>query len=752
MSNIRLGGVFFDFSVNTAQFQKAMTDTRSRVRKLDRAMAPVLHRIKQVGIVAAGAAVGLTYLGKSTADAIDRQAKLAQSLRTSIGSIQTLERAAELSGLQVRQLEAGFRVLTVQLSRLADGSAPIELQEVFERLGLSIEYINSLPLDQKIDTLTNEIRRLIPAGQQAAAMAQLFGTRTFLAFTRIDTETLRIAAKDIERFGGALSDLQGDRVEAMNDSLSRLNTALTVIRVRIVADLAPAVLELSERLAVALEAGSDLRRRMASIAEAILSSLPKVAAYGKAFIAAVVGVNALIIALGLATKGAFAFRAALLRTGFLAAVVGVGELIYRFTDAAEATDTWAESVDIITESIRGTGRALKEVNSLSELRVHGMEQEARAALALAQANIAMRRATFEESPEYQAALREQRAAAAALASAPGGRWTQLMGVGGQREDAHFRKLDADLAVHRLRSRHELGIKAEQAEIDRIGSMLAGAPAPLIPKQGTVEEYTAKEKALRKVALMRKLEDAELSLRTEMERRLKANERAREAALKEVQIQGDGHEQLAARVNAAYDEIERRIRGQTTLMERLGATADDVGQAFGNFAESVILDFRGMSDAAKALGMDIARSLARRAVADPLAGAISAGIGNVFTPGANLTVHRETLTPTPSYWANPGIPSRSDGGPVHGWARVGERGPEIVHFGQPGTVLPNQRLRGMGAGAGVSVNLNVQAGWSRDAIRREVEAELAAAAPLIVDQAYASIQRDLDRPSPIQGGR
>ena len=743
MANVRLGGVFFDFTVNTAQFQKAMANTASRTRRLDRAMAPVLRRIKQLGVVATGAAVGLAYLGKTTADSIDRQAKLAQSLRTSIGSIQILERAAELSGLQVRQLEAGFRVLTVQLSRLADGSAPIELQDVFQKLGLSIEYINSLPLDKKIDILTKEIKRLIPAGEQAAAMAQLFGTRTFLAFTRIDTETLRIATHDMERFGGVLSDLQGDRVEAMNDSLSRLSTAMTVIRTRIVADLAPAVLELSEKLAVALEAGSDLRVRLASISESILSSLPKVVAYGKAFIGAVVGVNALIIALGLATRGAIAFRAALLRTGSLAAVVGVGELIYRFTDAAEATDTWAESVETITEAIKGHGRALKDVNSLSELRVHGMENEARAALALTQANIALRKATFEESPEYRAALKEQREATAALAAAPEGRWTTLMGVPGQQEDAHYRKLDADLAVHRLRSDHQLSIRKLEADVDRIGGMLVGAPAPLTPsKEGGAEEYTDSEKELRRVSLMRKLEDAELSLRTEMERRLKANERARDAALEEVEIQGEGYEHLAARVNAAYDEIERRIRGQTTLMEKLATTADDVGASFGNFAESVILDFRGMSDAAKALGRDIARSLARRAVADPLAGAISAGIGNIFTPGAGMTVGPQTL-----------IPSRSDGGPFRGYVRVGERGPEVVHFGQPGTVLPNQRLRGMGGGApGVGLNLNVRAGWDREAVRREVQAELAIAGPMIVDQAYAAIQRDMDRPSPIQGGR
>ena len=729
---IRLGRVFYEFGANTAKFNTAVSKANSIVKSLGRSIAPVVSAAKRIGFAATGAAAGMTYLGKRTAENIDRQAKLAQSLKTTVASIAALERAAELSGLAVKQLEAGFRVFTVQISRLVDGSAPIELAEAFGKLKLSAEELTNLPLAERVATVQEAIEKFIPEAEQAAARAQLFGARTFLAFDRMDTPTLRRATNDLTRFGGVLSDVQADAVEEMNDSLSSLTTGMRAITEQIVAGAAPAVDILADRMAEALEIGSEFRKTLAGIAGFIAEAIPRMGSYAVAIAGVTAAINLLIIALGVATKGALAFRAALLRTGFLVAVVAVGELVYRFTGAAEAAEKYGEAVDSLKATIEGT-------NAASRRRTYVLEAEARAALAAARAELALREATFEQSAAMQEALKAQAVARAAVGTRPKSRWTQLAGDSGPEEMAKGRLLDADFAVHRLRSQHAHEVKYLKDTISGLEGQLAGWPAGIDGQAGDGEtgfsEFTDTELAAQLKALKRRIADAENFRKTEQEKRLIANRRERDEILEGLAKQEVATDELAERTRAAFAEIERSIRGNVSWMERLSRTADDVGTAFGNFTTEAILDFRKMSDAAKSLGQTIARSLVQRSISDSVASAISNRIAGIGAGGGGPAL----------------LPSRASGGPSRGLVRVGEQGPELADFGRGATVFSNARLRQIAAMRGgghvsVAMDVSVSAGGDWDALNDQITKRMVEAAPAITSQAYAGIALDGGRPS------
>jgi len=79
--------------------------------------------IAAAAAVAAAAAAGVAMV-RSGLQTVDAQAKLAQSLGTTVASIQTLERAGELAGVSMSGIEQATKDLTRRLSQAAAGSGP----------------------------------------------------------------------------------------------------------------------------------------------------------------------------------------------------------------------------------------------------------------------------------------------------------------------------------------------------------------------------------------------------------------------------------------------------------------------------------------------------------------------------------------------------------------------------------------------------------------------------------------------------
>jgi hypothetical protein len=139
-------------------------------------------RVASAAAVAAAAAAGVAMI-RSGLQTVDAQAKLAQSLGTTVASIQTLERAGELAGVSMSGIEQATKDLTRRLSHAAAGFGP--------------------------------------AAERAAVAGQLFGEEGSIAMSRIDTATLRHATEDVLAFGVVVSERDADQIERTNDAITR---------------------------------------------------------------------------------------------------------------------------------------------------------------------------------------------------------------------------------------------------------------------------------------------------------------------------------------------------------------------------------------------------------------------------------------------------------------------------------------------------------------------------------------------------
>ncbi|MDT8858585.1 hypothetical protein RNZ50_26890 [Paracoccaceae bacterium Fryx2] len=174
--------------------------------------------------MAAATVVAGVAMIRSGLQTVDAQAKMAQSLGTTVESLQVLDRAADLSGVSMGNVEQATVQLTRRLSQAAAGAGPAV--EALDRLGLSVSALQSLPLDQRIALIQDRLAEFVPEAERAAVASQLFGDRAALVFTRIDTATLRQATADVTDFGIVVSEQDADQIERTNDALSRLGSNL----------------------------------------------------------------------------------------------------------------------------------------------------------------------------------------------------------------------------------------------------------------------------------------------------------------------------------------------------------------------------------------------------------------------------------------------------------------------------------------------------------------------------------------------
>ena len=302
-------------------------------REMEAANAKMAAFSRRVAIaaaaaVAAAAAAGVAMV-RSGLQTVDAQAKLAQSLGTTVASIQTLERAGKLAGVSMSGIEQATKDLTRRLSQAAAGAGPAA--QALKQLGLSAGELIALPLDQRVGAINAAIESFVPAAERAAVAGQLFGEEGSIAMSRIDTATLRQATEDVLAFGVVVSEQDADQIERTNDAISRLGLIWRGLSNQLAVAAAPAL----EAVANAMAAVASRTGPLGIAIKVLFDNIGRLATYAATFAAFLAGrgvagfaVAALSVR-GLATA-LVVMRGALIRTGIGALIVGAGELVYWF--------------------------------------------------------------------------------------------------------------------------------------------------------------------------------------------------------------------------------------------------------------------------------------------------------------------------------------------------------------------------------------------------------------------------------------
>lgn len=286
-------------------------------------------KVTSAAAVAAATAAGVAMV-RSGLQTVDAQAKLAQSLGTTVASIQRLERAGELAGISMSGIEQATKDLTRRLSQAAADGGPAA--DALERLGLSARDLLALPLDERVGAINAAIESFVPVAERAAVAGQLFGEEGSIAISRIDTATLRQATEDVLAFGVAVSEQDADQIERTNDAISRLGLIWRGLSNQLAVAAAPALEAVADAMAVVANRSGPLGIAI----RGLFDNIGRLTAYAAGFAAFLAGrwgaglAAAALSVRGLATA-LVVLRGALVRTGIGALIVGAGELVYQFS-------------------------------------------------------------------------------------------------------------------------------------------------------------------------------------------------------------------------------------------------------------------------------------------------------------------------------------------------------------------------------------------------------------------------------------
>ncbi|MCE8540263.1 phage tail tape measure protein [Ruegeria pomeroyi] len=286
-------------------------------------------KVAAAAAVAAAMAAGVAMV-RSGLETVDAQAKLAQSLDTTVASIQTLERAGELAGVSMSGIEQATKDLTRRLSQAATGTGPAA--DALDRLGLSANDLIALPLDQRVGAINAAIEGFVPAAERAAVAGQLFGEEGSIAMSRIDTATLRQATEDVRAFGVVISEADADQIERTNDAISRLGLIWRGLSNQLAVAAAPAL----EAVANAMATIANRTGPLGQVLTGLFDNIGRLATYASTFAAFlagrwVAGLAAAVLSVRGLAMALVVLRGALIRTGIGALIVGAGELVHQFT-------------------------------------------------------------------------------------------------------------------------------------------------------------------------------------------------------------------------------------------------------------------------------------------------------------------------------------------------------------------------------------------------------------------------------------
>ena len=300
-------------------------------------------------VTAAAAATGVAMI-RSGLETVDAQAKLAQSLDTTVASIQVLERAGGLAGVAMTGIEQATKDLTRRLSQAAASTGPAA--EALDRLGLSATDLMALPLDERIGQINQAIEDFVPAAERAAVAGQLFGEEGSIAMSRIDSATLRQATQDVRDFGLVVSEQDADQIERTNDALSRLGLIWRGVSNQLTVAAAPAL----EAVANVLAAMARTTGPIGIAITTLFENIGRLATYAATFAALmagrwVAGMAAAALSISSLATGLVILRGALIRTGIGALIVGAGELVFQFTRLVSGVGGFGAAMGLLKEFV-----------------------------------------------------------------------------------------------------------------------------------------------------------------------------------------------------------------------------------------------------------------------------------------------------------------------------------------------------------------------------------------------------------------
>jgi len=215
----------------TSVFEKKMRNSRKSVGRFKNSTSSAAMSLLKFtkGLALAAGVTGLGAMLKSTMANLDAVSKLSRRLDITTESLLGLRHAAELAGISNQALDKSLEIFIRRMGELKTGSG--EAKRGLELLGITAEEMIRKTPEDAILVIADRIQNLATQAEKAAAAYFLFGRagQQMLNLFEQGAPGIEAAMKEAKELGITLEGLDLKKVEAANDSVTRLTKSVKAL-------------------------------------------------------------------------------------------------------------------------------------------------------------------------------------------------------------------------------------------------------------------------------------------------------------------------------------------------------------------------------------------------------------------------------------------------------------------------------------------------------------------------------------------
>ena len=234
--------------------------------------------------VTTSAISGLKGMAAAAAESIGAMSKLAERSGAAYSEIAGLQYAGDLAGVGMDAISQAL----VNADRLfvAAASGSTAASESLAKVGLSLQSLNGMSSAGRFNAIAEALSNMPNSAERTAAAVELFGKSGagLLPLFKDGAAGLQAMQAEAKKFGLSLTDMQGQNVDAMNDSFTRAAASVNGIVTQVTANLAPGIKNVVD-LFTSFIAQADGISLGAQISEGIYSSADFLAGVADGFLA-----------------------------------------------------------------------------------------------------------------------------------------------------------------------------------------------------------------------------------------------------------------------------------------------------------------------------------------------------------------------------------------------------------------------------------------------------------------------------------
>jgi hypothetical protein len=245
MASSVIGALRVNLGIDTASFQKGLEQSVSKLSLFGVTMRTAIVASVGTAVAALG---GLAIAIKGAINEADEMGKAAQKFGIGVEELSRLKYAADLSDVSLQGLGTSIGRLSRNMQAASTGTKTA--QAAFNALGVEFQNTDGT-LRSSSDVLldiSDKFARMPDGAEKTAIAMQLMGRSgaEMIPLLNAGGNSIREMGDEAERAGLVISQDAARSAEEFNDNLTRLNSALKGVAIRIASALLPALADIAE--------------------------------------------------------------------------------------------------------------------------------------------------------------------------------------------------------------------------------------------------------------------------------------------------------------------------------------------------------------------------------------------------------------------------------------------------------------------------------------------------------------------------